>query len=288
MKEDKKKKSVDWLRKRFRLVVLNDETFEERFSFKLTMGGLIILIGATTMVMTFLVISLVAFTSLREYIPGYGDVNMRRQLISLSVKVDSLENSQQAKDWYIQNLGNVLNGKLETQSGKQIKDTSINYKDINIRPSYQDSMMRNEIERQDKFTLNLSDKPKSMQSISSFFFFSPVAGRVTNSFNLTQAHYGVDIVGKENEIIKSTLDGTVVFSGWSSTDGYVIQVQHSNNLMSIYKHNSDLTKAVGDYVKAGEPIAIIGNSGEVSFGMHLHFELWYNGNPINPQDYIVF
>ncbi len=128
MKEDKKKKSVDWLRKRFRLVVLNDETFEERFSFKLTMGGLIILIGATTMVMTFLVISLVAFTSLREYIPGYGDVNMRRQLISLSVKVDSLENSQQAKDWYIQNLGNVLNGKLETQSGKQIKDTSINYK----------------------------------------------------------------------------------------------------------------------------------------------------------------
>ena len=111
---------------------------------------------------------------------------------------------------------------------------------------------------------------------------------VTHSFNIAEGHFGVDVVAKENEFIKASLDGTVVFAGWTANDGYVIQLQHSNNLMSLYKHNSDLTRHVGDHVKAGEPIAIIGNTGENSSATHLHFELWYNGTPINPQDYILF
>jgi murein DD-endopeptidase MepM/ murein hydrolase activator NlpD len=147
--------------------------------------------------------------------------------------------------------------------------------------------LRQEIEQQDKFSLTLSNTTKG-SGISGYFFFSPVKGMVTHSFNMAEGHYGVDVVAKENAFIKAALDGTVVFAGWTSGDGYVIQLQHSNNLMSIYKHNSDITKNVGDHVKAGEPIAIIGNTGETSSSTHLHFELWYNGTPINPQDYVLF
>lgn len=157
---------------------------------------------------------------------------------------------------------------------------------INVKPSKNDSLLRHEIESQDKFSLTLGNKGNS--GIGGYFFFSPVKGMVTHSFNMAEGHYGVDVAAKENEFIKASLDGTVVFAGWTASDGYVIQLQHGNNLMSVYKHNSDLTKRVGDHVKAGEPIAIIGNTGESSNGTHLHFELWYNGTPVNPQDYVLF
>ncbi|MHB8400623.1 MAG: M23 family metallopeptidase [Bacteroidia bacterium] len=147
--------------------------------------------------------------------------------------------------------------------------------------------MRDEIVQQDKYSLTISNNSKDL-GISGYFFFSPVKGMVTHSFNRKEGHYGVDVAAKENAFIKAALDGTVVFAGWTSNDGYVIQLQHSNNLMSLYKHNSDLTKNIGDHVKAGEPIAIIGNTGETSSATHLHFELWYNGTPINPQDYVLF
>jgi murein DD-endopeptidase MepM/ murein hydrolase activator NlpD len=147
-------------------------------------------------------------------------------------------------------------------------------------------VLRQEIESEDKFSLTLGNKNNT--GISGYFFFSPVKGMVTHSFNMAEGHFGVDVAAKENEFIKAVLDGTVVFSGWTASDGFVIQLQHGNNLMSVYKHNSDLTKHVGDRVKAGEPIAIIGNTGESSTSTHLHFELWYNGTPVNPQDYIVF
>lgn len=289
MKQEKKKyKLADQLKHKYRLVVLNDNTFEETFALKLTPLGLFTLIAATTIIFTVLVISLVAFTSLREYIPGFGNVQEKNLLIELTVKVDSLEQAMSAKDWYIKNIANVLQGKTEGKSEKPKKDTTVNYSRLKVSANAKDSQLRNEIEAQDKYSLNLTDKSKPVSSISSFFFFSPIKGVVTTSFNLSESHYGVDVTAKENEIIKATLDGTVVFSGWTSADGYVLQIQHTNNLVSVYKHNSDLLKKVGDYVKAGDPLAIIGNTGETSNGTHLHFELWYNGNPLNPQDYIVF
>jgi murein DD-endopeptidase MepM/ murein hydrolase activator NlpD len=124
--------------------------------------------------------------------------------------------------------------------------------------------------------------------MSAYFFFAPLNGYITSTFNPREEHFGVDIVGPENEAIKATLEGTVIFASWTNDNGYVIQIQHPNNIISVYKHNSALLKKVGDYVKAGEPIAIIGNSGENTSGPHLHFELWYNGIPINPQEYIIF
>ena len=287
-KEKKKYKLADRLKHRYRLVVLNDDTFEESFALRLTPLGLLILISGITIVFTILVISLVAFTSLREYIPGYGNVAIKDSLVELTVRVDSLENAMSDKDWYIQNISNVLQGKTEGKPDKPKKDSTVDYSNLKVFPDGKDSALRNEIESQDKYSLSLTDKSKPVSSISSFFFFSPVKGIVTTSFKLSEGHYGVDVTAKENEIIKATLDGTVVFAGWTSADGYVIQIQHTNNLVSVYKHNSDLLKKVGDYIKAGDPIAVIGNTGETSNGTHLHFELWYNGNPLNPQDYIVF
>jgi murein DD-endopeptidase MepM/ murein hydrolase activator NlpD len=288
---ENKGKKVKWTDRfwhKYRLVVLNDDTFEENFSLRLKPIGLLVLIAGVTIVMTILVISLVAFTPLREYIPGYGDIALKDSLVNMISRTEQLEKSAAERDWYIQNISNVLQGKEIGKPDQPLKDTSINYKNLSIIPGAEDSALRKEIESRDKYSLNLTDKSKPVSSISSFFFFSPVKGIITNSFNLSQSHYGVDVTAKENEIIKATLDGTVLFSGFTSTDGYVIYLQHTNNLVSIYKHNSDLTKKTGDYVKAGDPVAIIGNTGETSNGTHLHFELWYNGIPVNPQDYIVF
>ncbi|HWY37708.1 MAG TPA: M23 family metallopeptidase [Bacteroidia bacterium] len=287
MTEEKKKISLtERLRQKYRLVILNDSSFEEKFSWRLTPGGILILVSAITIIMSFLVISLIAFTPFREYIPGYGDVSNQKELIRLSVKVDSMEYLMDAKNWYIDNLNNVLNGNISPDDKKLDRDSSKKYQNINVKPSKNDSDLRKEIESQDKFSLTLGNK--NAGGISGYFFFSPVKGMITQSFNMAAGHYGVDVAAKENEFIKAALDGTVVFAGWTANDGYVIQLQHGNNLMSVYKHNSDLAKNVGDHVKAGEPIAIIGSTGESSTGTHLHFELWYNGTPVNPQDYVLF
>jgi hypothetical protein len=276
------------IKHKYRVVILNDNTFEEKLSFRSNLMGLFILIGAVTIVMTFLVISLVAFTPLREYIPGYGNINQKKELIGILNKVDSLEIALIARDGYIDNIKSVISGNVSEKLEKPYKDSLKEYKNLNTTPSENDLELRNEIESADKYSLNISDKTKPINVISSFVFFNPVKGIVSSSFNLKEQHYGTDIAAKENEFIKSTLDGTVVFSGFTANDGHTLHIQHSNNLVSIYKHNSELLVKAGDFVKAGMPVGIVGNSGETSNGPHLHFELWYNGSPINPQDYIVF
>ncbi len=276
------------LKNQYRLVILNDNTFAEKFSLRLSPLGLIVLIGSITVLMVTMVISLVAFTPLREYIPGYGNVNDRKDIIALSNKTDSLENSLKAKEWYLTNLVNVFSGKVEGKKDKPPKDTTIEYKNINIKPSKEDTKLRNDIESNQLLSTSEDVSANKINGLSNYFFFSPVKGMISTSYNLSEEHFGTDIVAKENELIKATLDGTVVFAGFTTADGYVLQIQHGNNLMSVYKHNSSISKQVGDFVKAGEPIAVIGNTGENSKGMHLHFELWYNGFSINPQDYVVF
>lgn len=276
------------LRNKYRLVILNDDSFAEKFSLRLSPLGLIILIGSVTIVMTTFVISLVAFTPLREYIPGYGNVQDRKEIIQLSTKADSLESTLAARDWYINNLLNVFSGKTEGKPPKPAKDSTGKYKNIDIKPSEQDLKLRNDIENNQLASTSDKVSANRINEISQFFFFSPVKGVITTSYNVREEHFGVDIVTPENELIRATLDGTIVFAGFTAGDGYVIQIQHANNLMSVYKHASAITKKTGDYVKAGEPIGSVGNTGESSNGPHLHFELWYNGFAINPQDYVVF
>jgi murein DD-endopeptidase MepM/ murein hydrolase activator NlpD len=279
---------TDQLRNKYRLVILNDDSFAEKFSLRLSPLGLIVLLGSVTIVMTALVISLVAFTPFREYIPGYGNVNDRKDIILLSAKADSLENTLVSRDWYIANLLNVFSGKAEGRTEKPTKDSTGKYTNIDIKPSEQDLKLRTDIETNQLESTSNKVSANKINAISNFFFFTPLNGMITTSYSVKDEHFGVDIVSKENELVKSTLDGTIVFAGYTTDDGYVIQIQHYNNLTSVYKHQSSLTKKIGDYVKAGEPIGVVGDSGENSKGPHLHFEIWYNGFAINPQDYLVF
>ncbi len=289
--DQKSKKSKFWerARNRYRLVVMNDDTFEEKFSLRLTPLGLFILIAGVSILMTTLVISMIAFTPLKVYIPGYAeDVDLKDKVLALQEKTDSLDYALQEKTIYLNNIRLVLSGEISADTLLNPKDTTIKYKDLRVAPSAEDSALRKEIEQQDKYSVKMGDDKSVKNSIAGFFFFSPVKGMVTSSFNSKEGHFGVDVAAPENEAIKATLDGTVIYTGWSAETGHVIQIQHANNLISVYKHNSKLLKKAGQYVKAGEVIAIIGNSGEHSTGTHLHFELWYNGGAIDPQDHMLF
>jgi len=290
MSEEKKNRSfMDRLRVKYRMVLLNDDSFAEKFSFRLTALNVFIAVGVISIIMVALVTSIIAFTPLREFIPGYAaEISTKRNLIALSLKTDSLEEVAKAREDYVKNLTSVLNGSPDPKPEKGRIDSTKKYKRINIKNSKDDSAFRAGYESQDKYTLSINAISKGKNSIAGFFFFTPVKGRVTSSYSAPTEHYGVDVAAVENDPVKAALDGTVIFSGWSSETGYVIQIQHANNLVSVYKHNSALLKKTGEYVKAGEPIAIVGTSGEQSTGPHLHFELWYNGLAIDPQDYIVF
>lgn len=275
------------IRTRLRLVIMKEETFEEKFAVRLTPLNTFIIAGTLVILLITFTIYIVAFTPLREYIPGYADVGMKRNLIYLSLKTDSLSKNIRAQEIYIQNLNRVISGKTAMYNVKDsiaVKAPAENLTTLPKSPA--DSQLRAMIESRDKYDLALDADALFSSSIAGYYFFTPLNGTPTEEFNPRQKHFGVDIVGTPNEAIKSTLDGTVVFASFTSETGYVIAVQHSNNIFSIYKHNSALLKTTGDYVKAGDVIAIIGNSGELSTGPHLHFELWYNGNPVNPKEYI--
>ena len=285
--KENKKSFLKRLRHRYRLVVMNDDTFEENFSLRLTPLGLLILLSSVTIVMVMLVTSLIAFTPLREYIPGYADVGMRRELINLAMRSDSLEQALIEQNMFNENITNVLSGNIKSDTAGSRPDKSKEYEKLKLNSSQKEALLKQTIESQDKYSLAYGAE-SNKNGISNFFFFTPIKGVVSEQFKSKDRHYGVDIVGPENEPIKATLDGTVILATWSSETGYTITVQHTNNLISVYKHNSVLLKKVGDYVKAGEAIAIIGNSGEQTTGPHLHFELWYNGSAIDPQGYMVF
>jgi murein DD-endopeptidase MepM/ murein hydrolase activator NlpD len=283
-----KSKLIYKLRNKYRLVIMNDDSFEEKVSLRLSPLNLFILSGTTLIVLISIVVSLVAFTPIREFIPGYADVNLRRQALVAVLKADSLEQEIKMKNHYMNIISNILEGNIPPEELFGLPDTTKLYDNIILTRSKEDSLLRQEIESLDKYSLAFTEEKTQKKNINSYLFFVPVRGSITASFNPKEGHFGTDIVAPENEVVKSTLNGTVVFSSWTTDNGYVIQVQHENNLLSVYKHNSALLKKVGDYVKAGEPLAIIGNSGELTTGPHLHFELWYNGIAINPQDYIIF
>ncbi len=291
MAEEQKKERKKIIRKlsnKFRLVVMNDETLEEKASLRLSPLNVFVFTGSLIIALITLTIYVIAFTGLREYIPGYTDVTVKRKAVHTIQRTDSIEAQLASQELYINNLKAILSGdvskniSLDTVTSAQLYDTI-----HSLKHSQTDSLLRLEIEQQDKYNLSVGNEAGS-GSISNFYFFTPVKGTITTKFNSTEKHFGIDVVAAPDAVIKSTLDGTVVMSDWTAQTGYVIAIQHSNNLFSVYKHNSALMKSAGNVVKAGEVIAIIGNSGELSTGPHLHFELWYNGAPVNPTDYIAF
>ena len=288
-KSKKTRKIITRLKNKFRLVVMNDETYEEKISLVLSPMNVFIVIGSIVLFLIISTIYLIAFTGLREYIPGYSsDISIRRKMINVSLKTDSLIEEMRVKDEYIANINAIINGNVKSEVTGTRADTTQKYANLNLSASDEDSLLRADIEQQDKFSLAVNTGQKGRDDISSFFFFTPLSGVVINKYRATPDHYGIDIVAQKNAAIKATLDGTVISSNYTIETGHVIQIQHANDLVSVYKHNSALLKKTGERVKAGEAIAIVGNSGEVTSGPHLHFELWYRGSPINPQEYISF
>ncbi len=289
-KREQKEKLGKRLRVKYRMVIMNDETFQEKFSLLLSPLNVLVIGGSVVIFLIVSVTYLIAFTSLREYIPGYADINLRRQVYESAVRLDSLEQAMVLKDRYLENLQMVISGELpETELHEP--DTNRDYGAIEFSQSRQDSLMRAMVEEEERYNLRnlqLGAAPSAESNIRNLFFFAPIKGEISAPFDPRSGHVGIDVVTKENEAVKATLDGTVVIATWTYDAGYVIAVQHGSNLMSFYKHNSVLLKKQGDAVKAGEVLAIVGNSGELTTGPHLHFELWLDGRPVNPEDYVVF
>lgn len=286
------KKNKSWkekLQNPYRVVVLDDSTFEEKTSFTLSALNLFVFIGSLSLFLIFILTYVIAFTSLREYIPGYADVKLRRNVTELMQRADSLEESLLAKDLYIKNLDDVLHDRVSVkQIETAVKSKGVNFEELNVSKSPSEESFRKEIENKDKNSLAYSSGKSGMDGIAGLFFFNPAVGMVSSSFNSSENHFGIDIVTKKDESIKSTLAGTIIYSGWTSESGYMIQIQHNNDIVSVYKHNSVVLKNEGERVNAGQVIAIVGNSGELTTGPHLHFEIWHKGTAIDPQDYISF
>lgn len=270
---------------------MNDSTFERKISFKLSRMNVFIVGGAAIMLLIFTTTIIIAYSPLREFIPGYGDVNMQRELFRLIDKTDSLEKEIIRRNLYLENLRYVIEGRdLPLGNTNQPYDSATlkKYKNIDFSTSPEDSALREEFESMDKYNLSYTDVTAEGTSISNFFFFTPIKGMLINGFNPGKSHFGIDIAANKNDAVKATLDGTVLFTGWTLETGYVISIQHTNNIISVYKHNSALLKKTGEFVKAGDPIAIVGDTGEQSTGPHLHFELWHNGSPVNPLEFMSF
>lgn len=288
MAENSEKRSFwEKFRHKYRLSIYRDETFEEVLNLKLTKLNVMAIVGIGVFLFLIIVISVIAYTPARELIPGYPDENTVRNIYLNSFRLDSLEHEIEMRDAYFENLRRIIAGEkpqsFDSTSNAPVTTTSLNYV-----KSKEDSLLRTMVEPKDQFGLSTIENRKIRPALFNVLFFPPVKGMVTNAFSNSEDHYGTDIVASTNEVVKSTLPGTVIFTGWTLETGYVIQIQHADNILSVYKHNAELLKHMGDRVKAGEPIAIIGNSGELTTGPHLHFELWYNGTPLNPQDYISF
>lgn len=284
-------KPLGRLRHKYKLVLMDAGSYEEKFSFRLTRLGVFSVVGALVILLVFVTLYLVAFTALREYIPGYADVNMPKKVYELQQRADSLEIIFRQQNLYVTNLRQVLLGKEVPDNMPPGKNDYVNYDTITMTISAEDSLLRAEYEQQSKYNLNQNQTRTynyAPADLGNMNFFPPIKGIVTRSFDSKLDHYGVDIVARSNSAIKAVLDGTVIFSDWTLQTGYIIGLQHRNNLISVYKHNSSLLKQEGAYVKAGETISIVGASGELSTGPHLHFELWHNGAPVNPEEFIAF
>ena len=289
-KKKKRSSSLKKLTHKYRLVILNDETFEEQHSFKLSKFSLYVWGSSVLVLLIAIIVCAIFFTPLKYAIPGYGDEHVRSQLVDLRIKTDSLENVIYKRARWIENIKNVLNGELDT--GVVLTDpVEPVYVDTSTLDSIseEDLNLRDEIENEQNYSLIFSnDSENEKKSLRDLHFMPPIEGYITADFDPHGDHHGIDIVAPEDEPIKSVLEGTVVSSSWTLKTGHVIAVQHENSLISFYKHNSVLLKKVGNFVKAGEVIAIIGSSGELTTGPHLHFELWHNGVALNPIEYISF
>lgn len=269
-----------------RLVILNEDTFEEIFSLRLTLMNVFVVATIGAFLIIFITTFIIAFTPLREYIPGYASTQLKKDATELALKSDSLNYAIQKNEAYIQSIKKVLTGDL--QYAKFNKDSiSVSVlepvSDENLKPSKADLKLREKVDREDKYNLFEKAKPKVTAVL-----FPPVKGMITEKYNPANKHYAVDIALAKNTPIKSIMSGKVIFADWTTNTGNVVIIRHNNGFISVYKHAASLTVSQGDAVKTGEVIALAGSTGQESTGVHLHFELWKDGYSIDPSIFIEF
>ncbi len=277
------------LKNKYRLVLMNDATFEERFSASMTPLNVIAGVALVTVIISSIVVSTIVFTPVKEYIPGYSDTQTRINALNASLRADSLEKAQAVYAQYLQDLKHVLVGDILSDTLTINPPGRKPSEEPDFSRSPEDDKLRSEIESEERFALT-TGAGLSSESIGlpGVFFFTPIRGTITASFNPARGHLGIDLVAPEGELVKAVYDGTIIFASFTADGGNVIYIQHPNNLISVYKHNSVLLQKTGNQVQAGQSIAIMGNTGEFTDGPHLHFELWYDGTALNPQDFIAF
>lgn len=271
---------------KYRLVILNESTFEEKISFKLS--RLNVFVTGTLAVIGLIAFTtvLIAFTPLREYIPGYSSTALKRQATELTYRTDSLLTVLNYTNRYIDNIRMVLRGDIENNQANRdsvFEPFKLDPSQIDLNPIREDSVLRAQVALEDKY--NLFEQPTFD---GSELLYAPLTGTVSLGYDPDKRHYAIDIVAVKDTPVKAVASGTVIFSEWTAATGYVIILEHKDGLISAYKHNGSLAKEQGAVVRAGEVIASVGNTGELTTGPHLHFELWNKGNPVNPLNFIDF
>ncbi len=288
--EQQKKKLIHKLRYKYRLVLINDESFEEKISFKLTPMNVFVGFSSSLVLFIILIIMLIFFTPLKEYVPGYTDTLTKRNIQQLLYKTDSLEQVLKLKELYYQNIVNIING------GEGLQDSTIHSSnpvglDNSGKIFEKDAAFKKKFEAQqnNKNAQNwVQPSLVKEQSRTGLNLINPAKGLISRDFDENEEHFAIDIVAEPNAPVKAVLEGTIIFAEWTPQAGNTIAIQHKNNLVSIYKHNSSILKKVGTFVELGEVIAIVGNTGELSNGPHLHFEIWENGIAINPNNLLNY
>ena len=284
-----KKQNKSFLKRIFndyKVVISSEDTFEEKFSFKANKINALIIMLVYSIILISFTISIVFFTQLREMVPGYSSTDLLNRAIYLTKKTDSLEQQIALNNKFYKSIEDVLSGNIEefVPRDELLLDSSLTNSDfVTVSPNSQDSILRKYVENEDKFNLTNNEL-----IIENKMFFSPIKGEITQSFNFNENHFAIDIAADIGTPVKSVLDGKIIFSEWSLETGYVVVIDHGENIISVYKHNSKILKEQNDFVQAGEVIAYSGNQGNLSTGPHLHFELWKNGTPIDPEPLLNF
>ncbi len=281
-------KFLDNLSGKFRLVLFNDQTYEKTLSFSFRLRNLMFALSFLFILFFFLTFVFISYTPLRTFVPGFDEVQTSQKLGELLTRTDSLERSIRVKREYIENLRNIFSGESPL-SDLEISESSMLSSDgyfSRDNPSFADSL--------NKVNVDLNEFMYFIEAFDNIFSISqirlrdPVQGIITDSYNPDIGHFASDIVAPKGTSINAPIHGRVVFAEWSSNTGYVIVLQHPGNLITVYKHNESLLQEVGNFVKAGDPIAVIGGSGELATGPHLHFEMWYKGRPLDPEQFFTF
>ncbi len=292
MSEEKKVRN--WkrhLKRDWRLVIFDVETYKEVASYHLTMLNFYIIISSIVLVVALLLSALIYFTPVKKLIPGYGSRADINKVKMLSKRMEDMTKSLDAQQVYINSLRKMLTGNVEAEPPRDSSDFVKEENLTKVDRIEEDEILRKELElemaREKSINRSASGEDK-ITSLEQMHFVAPLTGQISRSFEPEEKHYGIDILAPKNTPIKAVAAGTVIFSGWTLETGYTIQVLHAHNIITFYKHNATNLKDVGSHVQAGEVIAIIGNTGTYTDGLHQHFELWYKGTPVNPEEYIDF